>query len=373
MYLNQLAPQLEKLSQAFNELLAEREFFKGTVEYIKGGYDNNDAQKSKLAITAETASIEFKNVSLQYEDTKNPAIQNLSFSIAPGKIVVITGESGAGKTSILSLLEKFYEPTHGEVLVAGTNIAEVSTESVRDAFAVVPQETLLLNISLRQNVAFANANATAEEIDNAIALAGLSDVLRKHGDDPIGVAGGKLSGGQRQRVAIARAYVRNAHILFLDEPTAALDAKKEQEIFSQLGELVTKTKRTAVIISHRLASLKYLPPIHKIIVLHQGKIFEEGTYDELMAKDGLFASQMRVTLAEEKLESIKRENLQTDNDIMVEEEFKPEGSIQQQSGLERFDTTLTIPEGNERDPLLQNNAPNPKNNQKKEEGWCLIL
>lgn len=371
IYLRQIAPSFEKLSQAINDLLAEGEFFQGTVNYIREGYDYIDKSKPALHITEETATIQFQDVTFYYEGLKKPAIHHLTFAINPADFVVITGESGAGKTTLLSLLEKFYSPTEGIILFANMNIAAVSTESVRDALAVVPQDTLLLNMSLGENIAFANPNAIPSEIDEAIRFAGLASVRRKHGNKPLGINGGKLSAGQRLRVAIARAYIRkNAKYIFLDEPTAALDPQTEEDILLKLADLIKRKNLTAIFVTHRLAALKKVPNINKVLVMHHGRIIEEGTLAELsIMPDGYFANQMQVALAQEKLATISKERSSSLSEASVEEvELLSEFEVEMQSSSEHVVDMPGVAEGS-RDPLISHTLPPVE----QKSGICVIL
>jgi ATP-binding cassette subfamily B protein len=226
------------------------------------------------------------------------------FLVPAGKTVVITGSSGAGKSSILKILLRFYEQSSGSILINGQDIAKVNAKSLREAMAIVPQIPVLRNESIYENIKYANPSATYEEIENAASLAGLNQVIEEHGMDfQVGENGGKLSGGQRQRLAIARAYLRkNASILVLDEATSSLDPKTEKAILVDLDNLLKNSKKTAVIVTHRLASIRHLSTVDSIVFLDGGKIVEQGTLSQLMAKDGLFAAQMKIADAEEDLD-----------------------------------------------------------------------
>jgi ABC-type multidrug transport system fused ATPase/permease subunit len=309
LYLAQISPAYEKMGEAANKLLADYGTFQQLVSYLNGATKHFSLKP--LSISAETASIMFKDVSFKYH-TGNAAIDKISFSVPAGKTVVITGPSGAGKSSILNLLQRFYIPESGQIIIAEQDISQVDVETLRAAIAVVPQLPVLQNKSLYENIKYAKPDASAEAISAAAVRAGLGKFIETHGlDFMVGDNGAKLSGGQRQRVAIARAYLRNeSPILILDEPTSALDPKTEKSTLIELAHLLESRWSTAIVITHRLTTIKYLKNVHSIIVLDKGKIAEQGTLEDLMEQDGLFASQMRIAQEEETLLA-KQEGLTT--------------------------------------------------------------
>jgi ABC-type multidrug transport system fused ATPase/permease subunit len=308
IYLSTLAPNFEQLSASVNTVLAEKQFLSQIIEHLNEPDDSNTNAFPSLEVNTHNSSIAFENIQLRYigaQGKVSTALHDVSLTIPAGKVVILTGESGSGKTSLFNLLQKFLPPTAGNIKVADTDIHTCNTKSVRDAFSVVPQSTTLLNASLRENVRYANRDATDGEIDEALTKAGLAALLVEKGDAALGQNGGQASGGQRQRIGIARAYVRNSPILILDEPTSALDAKTEKEIFTALNDLVKNKKTTTFIITHRLSALDFLENIHQIVVLKRGRIIEQGTKEELLRnKDGLFYQQMQVVRAQQALERV---------------------------------------------------------------------
>ena len=217
----------------------------------------------------------------------SPVLDSVSFSAEPGTAVALVGPSGAGKTTILQLLMRFYDSTAGQVLVDGRDVVDMDPVALRSAIALVPQDVTLFAASIRDNVAFARPDADDEAIKNALKAANamrfvedLPDGL----DTVVGERGVTLSGGQRQRIAIARAVLQDAPILLLDEATSALDAESEQLVQEALERLMAG--RTVLVIAHRLATVR---GADTIIVLDRGAVVERGTHDDLVAAGGLYA------------------------------------------------------------------------------------
>jgi ATP-binding cassette subfamily B multidrug efflux pump len=242
-------------------------------------------------LSVSDCAIEFRNVSFHY-GKDNGVIENLSFNVAPGESVGIVGSSGAGKTTIASLLLRLHDVAGGEILIDGQNIAEVTQASLRSSIGLVTQDTALLNRSVEENIAFAKPDASKDEIIGAATKAnalefihGLEDTKGRVGFDAhVGERGVKLSGGQRQRIAIARAFLKNAPILVLDEATSALDSKSEAEIQRHLDELMQG--KTVIAIAHRLSTIA---GFDRIIVLEDGRVVEQGTHETLVQKGGVYA------------------------------------------------------------------------------------
>ena len=248
---------------------------------------NADSQAA-LPLVLTNPKIELKKVSFSYGD-KNTVLKDLSFIIHPGEKVGFVGYSGAGKSSLVSLLLKYFTPNKGEIFISDQNIEELTQDSVREQIAVIPQDTLLFHRTLIDNIRYGKPTATDEEVIAASKKAHLHDfILTLPGQyqSYVGERGIKLSGGQRQRIAIARAILKDAPILILDEATSALDSQTEQLIQDSLNFLIADKKKTVIAIAHRLSTLKHMD---RIIVLDKGRIIEEGTHTTLMRnKDSLY-------------------------------------------------------------------------------------
>ncbi len=215
-----------------------------------------------------------------------PVLRGVSLTARTGETVAIVGPSGAGKTTLVSLLPRFYEATGGEILVDGHPITSVTMESLRRAMAIVPQEATLFGGTVRQNIAYGRADAGDHEIERAARVANAHDFIRalpRGYDSIIGDRGVKLSGGQRQRVAIARAVLKDPCILLLDEATSSLDNESEALVQEALERLMRG--RTTFVIAHRLTTIVNAD---RIVVLNEGQVVEEGSHSQLMARDGLY-------------------------------------------------------------------------------------
>ena len=215
-------------------------------------------------------------------DTKRPILKGTTLSIPQGKTVAIVGTSGCGKSTLLRLLYRFYNPDKGSIRLGGRDISEYTTESVRNAIAVVPQDVVLFNDSIGYNIHYGNLNASWDEVVEAARKAHLHDTIMNlpNGYDTlVGERGLKLSGGEKQRVSLARAILKNSPILLCDEPTSSLDSHTELEIMNNLKEVSKGNDTTSLIIAHRLSTIQ---DCDAIAVMHEGKVVEYGTHDELM-------------------------------------------------------------------------------------------
>ncbi len=241
-------------------------------------------------------NIEFRDVSFHYETESRNVLTHLSLSVRAGESVALVGPSGGGKTTLCSLIPRFYEATTGEILLDGTPIKEITLASLRENIGVVAQDVYLFSGSVRENIAYGKQNATDEEIEEAARLAGAHDFISSlpNGYDTyVGERGVKLSGGQKQRISIARVFLKNPPVLILDEATSALDNESERLVQQSLEALAKG--RTTFTIAHRLTTIR---GADRILVLTEDGIAESGTHEALLQKGGLYAElyQMHNTI-----------------------------------------------------------------------------
>jgi ABC-type multidrug transport system fused ATPase/permease subunit len=245
--------------------------------------DAIDPGRAKGAITVE-------HVAFGYGDDAE-VLRDVNFKIEPGQIVGVVGPTGSGKSTVLSLIPRFYDPKSGRVLIDGTDVATYKLAALRAQVGFVLQETVLFRGTIRENIAYGRPGASDEEVIAAAKLANADEFITRmpHGyDSVVGERGDTLSGGQRQRIGIARAVIRNSPIMILDEPTAALDTESERLVIEGLERLMKG--RTVIMIAHRLSTLR---DADKIIVIKDGVVAEEGTNDELIARGGVYAELHR--------------------------------------------------------------------------------
>jgi ATP-binding cassette, subfamily B, bacterial len=238
-----------------------------------------------------TGQIEFSKVSFSY-GTDNQILKDVSLKVEAGQVAAIVGPSGAGKTTIVSLIPRFYDPTSGQVVIQGTDIRRYRLKSLRDQMSFVLQDTLLFRTTIWENIAYGKPDAPPDEIRRAAKLANAHEFIEAMPDGydtMVGDRGVTLSGGQRQRIAIARAVIRDTPILILDEPTAGLDAASEQAVMEALDRLMQG--RTSVVIAHRLGTIRHADVI---FVMKDCELAEQGTHDVLMAHNGVYAELYRI-------------------------------------------------------------------------------
>lgn len=251
-------------------------------EVIDSPAEVSDGEKTIQRVRGE---IEFRNVSLRYDNAKKPALNNLSFTIQPGEKLALVGRSGGGKTTLVNLLPRFYELQQGLVLLDGIDIRSLELKNLRSQFSLVSQDIILFNDTVFNNIAYgALRNASEAEVIEAAKAAHAWEFIQQLPNglqNEIGDRGVRLSGGQRQRIAIARAILKNAPILLLDEATSALDTESEQHVQAALDTLMQN--RTSIVIAHRLSTIENAD---RILVMSHGEIVESGTHQQLLALNG---------------------------------------------------------------------------------------
>ncbi|UTY33969.1 ABC transporter ATP-binding protein [Treponema putidum] len=236
--------------------------------------------------SADGFEIKYKNIEFAYSEKKNTVFKNLNFTVAKNEKLAVAGESGSGKTTIVNLLLRFYEPTSGSIYINGTDIKDLTLKSLRSLITVVSQETYLFNGTIKENLLHANEDADEKKLIDACKAANIHSFIQSLPEGyntKVGERGLNFSGGQRQRIAIARAVLKNSPIVVLDEATSSVDTENENEIKQSLNHLLRN--RTSITIAHRLNTIENSD---RILVLHRGEIVEEGSYKELILKDGYY-------------------------------------------------------------------------------------
>ncbi|MDX6405143.1 MAG: ATP-binding cassette, subfamily bacterial [Blastocatellia bacterium] len=285
LYLGKMYKPMRELSKMTDTISKAQIGWERIREVLENEMQVRDLPKAKRAPRFK-GKIEFDHVDFSY-DANQPVIGDLSFTIKPGQLAALVGPTGAGKTTIVSLLPRFYDLTAGQIRIDGTDIRQFKSRSLRQRISFVLQETLLFRATVAQNIAYGKPEATHAEIVRAAKLANAAEFIAKMPDGydtMIGERGVTLSGGQRQRITIARAIIRDAPILILDEPSAGLDAESEKLVFDALGNLMEG--RTSIVIAHRLATVRRADVI---FVIDGGRLVEQGTHEELLENEGLYA------------------------------------------------------------------------------------
>ncbi len=282
-YIDRLYNPLRRLVNSSTTLTQSIASMDRVFEFVDEKYDIDD---SPNAIFCENVKghIEFKNVSFSYDEKEEEVLKNISLDVKQGETIALVGMSGGGKSSLVSLIPRFYDVTEGAILLDGTDIRTFKVRSLRDNIGMVLQDNILFSESVKSNILIGKSDATEEEIIDAAKAANAHDFimnLPEGYDTKVGERGVKLSGGQKQRVAIARVFIKNPPILILDEATSALDLESEHLIQEAIEKLAKD--RTTFIVAHRLSTITN---VDRIVVIDNGKVIEIGSHEELMAKQG---------------------------------------------------------------------------------------
>lgn len=287
--LNRLYTPVTALTGVQVQIAGALAVFERIFEYLDMKEEGGKSSAT-LAGASVRGELEFCHVSFQYREDK-PALKDVSFTIAPGEMVALVGSSGAGKSTIASLIPRFYEPTEGSILLDGQDIAQVKLDDLRAQIGLVTQETYLFHDTIEENLRYAKPDASPEELNQALVAANIADLIKSLPEGlatTVGERGHKLSGGERQRLAIARVVLKNPRILILDEATSSLDSVNEAAIQEALSSLMKG--RTSLVIAHRLSTIA---AADKILVLDAGAIVEVGKHDELLSAGGKYAQLHR--------------------------------------------------------------------------------
>lgn len=294
LFVNVLTTPINKITALLEMYPKGMAGFKRFTEMLDKDPDVKD-HPDAIEVNTLQGNIEFHHVTFKYEENKTPVLKGINLKVHAGETVALVGPSGAGKTTIASLIPRFYDVDEGKITIDGIDIRNMTKKSLRKNIGVVQQDVFLFTGTIKENIAYGKRDATDEEIYEAARRAHLDEFINDLPDGyetQIGERGLKLSGGQKQRIAIARMFLKNPPILILDEATSALDTETERLIQQSLNELAKN--RTTIVIAHRLATIKNAD---RIMVVTKNGIEEQGTHEELLEKDGLFAKLHNVQVS----------------------------------------------------------------------------
>jgi ATP-binding cassette subfamily B protein len=293
LYLGKMYKPIRELSKMTDSVSKAMVGYERIQEVLEIEAAVKDAPRARRAPRFK-GKIEFEHVNFAYED-KATVLKDVSFTIEPGQVAAIVGPSGTGKTTIISLIPRFYDPQSGIVKIDGTDIGSYTLKSEREQISFVLQDTLLFHATVWDNIAYGKPNATSEQIVKAAKLANAHEFIGKLSegyDTMVGERGVTLSGGQRQRIAIARAVIRDTPILILDEPTSGLDPVSEQAVIEALDRLMEG--KTCIVIAHHLNSIRHADVV---FVIKDSELVEQGTHEELLAVGGVYSELYKIQTA----------------------------------------------------------------------------
>jgi ATP-binding cassette, subfamily B, bacterial len=293
-YLSKMYKPMQELSKLTDTYSKAAVGYERIQEVLRTKNQVRDLPKARRAPRFK-GKIDLEHVSFSYSP-EHPVLKDINLSVQPGQVAALVGPTGVGKSTIISLVPRFYDPAQGVVKIDGIDIRQFKQQSLRQQISYVLQETVLFHGSIWQNIAYGKPEATGQEIRRAAELANATEFIEKMSegfDTVVGERGMTLSGGQRQRIAIARALIRGTPILLLDEPTSGLDSASEQLVFEALDRLMEG--KTTIVIAHRLSTIRRAD---RIFVMNEGKIVEEGKHEELLKRDGLYAELYRLQFSE---------------------------------------------------------------------------